>query len=46
VENILKLILWYRCGLVSEREFLNAINKIDAMQIPYSKDYKELTNVR
>lgn len=44
MENILKLILWYRCGLVSEREFLNAINKIDALEIPYKN--KELTNVR
>lgn len=43
MENILKLILWYRCGLVSEREFLNAINKINALEIPYQK---ELTNVR
>jgi hypothetical protein len=31
--EISKLILWYKMGLVSESEFLEAIDRIDSMEV-------------
>lgn len=31
--DISKIILWYRAGLISEVEFLEAIDRIDSMEV-------------
>lgn len=33
--DISKVILWYRIGLISRDEFLNYIDNIDSLEVPY-----------
>jgi hypothetical protein len=33
--EISKVILWYKFGLLSKDEFLNYIDHIDSMEVPY-----------
>jgi hypothetical protein len=33
--DISKVILWYKMGLISKDEFLNYIDHIDSMEVPY-----------
>lgn len=41
MQKILNLVLWYRCGLISEREFIKAINNIKGMEIPFKSTYEQ-----
>lgn len=33
--EISKVILWYRFGLISKEEFLNYVDHIDTLEVPY-----------
>lgn len=33
--DISKVILWYKFGLISKEEFLNYIDHIDKIEVPY-----------
>ena len=33
--DISKVILWYKFGLISKEEFLNYIDQVDTLEVPY-----------